>query len=563
MDTCEIVAISDTFARLPRCFTQEELLSFIHADKEDQHAILKVIEDDYQFIWTNGETAGDKYFIAKKALYRWYIRLNLRLAVARKARLSDRNLALLISSLRLDGQWNVPPHEFIEYGLSFTLLSPSWNPNEFVFPLAYVISFMPSSGLKVARNILYSLNETQGLESISDQVVLESAEKILSQLSSRESHIIRMREGLPNNPKMTLEQIGEGLELTRERIRQIESKAWTRIRHPRKQSIFREALIYGLMHQNGSLLLRLDCATSLVTAFIVKCNSIPLCIFPYTNIAVIGADKGETLLPSETNLYSPDLNEIASSIVASNEIPIKADDVLTIAKSIQKAPQAPRFTKVQRVYFTLKHINKLAHYSEIAEVYNTLFPEDISTEHSIHAILLREDMGIVWVGIRGTFALAEWGYERPSKTIFDTATEIVEQRYVKTGTPVPFNVIVAEIGKYRKVIQPSSVVFATYCNQKLERVSGDYFIPKTDGEEEKDISKDELDRILEEFERRTKEKMVDPMTMEILLTREKETPGTWRFKENKGDRPMTIYLTKEQVKELGNPETIKLTITAA
>ena len=57
--------------------------------------------------------------------------------------------------------------------------------------------------------------------------------------------------------------------------------------------------------------------------------------------------------------------------------------------------------------------------------------------------------------------------------------------------------------------------------------------------------------------------MADPMTMEILLTREKETPGTWRFKENKGDRPMTIYLTKEQVKELGNPETIKLTITAA
>jgi len=51
--------------------------------------------------------------------------------------------------------------------------------------------------------------------------------------------------------------------------------------------------------------------------------------------------------------------------------------------------------------------------------------------------------------------------------------------------------------------------------------------------------------------------------MEIILIKEKETPGTWRFKENKGERPMTIYLTKEQVKELGNPESIKLTITAA
>ena len=51
--------------------------------------------------------------------------------------------------------------------------------------------------------------------------------------------------------------------------------------------------------------------------------------------------------------------------------------------------------------------------------------------------------------------------------------------------------------------------------------------------------------------------------MEIVLVKEKETPGTWRFKENKGDHPMTIYLTKEQVKELGSPESIKVTITAA
>jgi len=51
--------------------------------------------------------------------------------------------------------------------------------------------------------------------------------------------------------------------------------------------------------------------------------------------------------------------------------------------------------------------------------------------------------------------------------------------------------------------------------------------------------------------------------METVLVKEKETPGTWRFKENKEDHPMTIYLTKEQVKELGSPKSIKVTITAA
>ncbi len=51
--------------------------------------------------------------------------------------------------------------------------------------------------------------------------------------------------------------------------------------------------------------------------------------------------------------------------------------------------------------------------------------------------------------------------------------------------------------------------------------------------------------------------------MEIILVREKETPRTWRYKEKKDDRPMMIYLAKEQVEELGNPDSIKVTITAA
>lgn len=51
--------------------------------------------------------------------------------------------------------------------------------------------------------------------------------------------------------------------------------------------------------------------------------------------------------------------------------------------------------------------------------------------------------------------------------------------------------------------------------------------------------------------------------MEIVLVKDKETPGTWRFKETKEDHPLTIYLTKDQVKELGNSQSIKITITAA
>lgn len=55
----------------------------------------------------------------------------------------------------------------------------------------------------------------------------------------------------------------------------------------------------------------------------------------------------------------------------------------------------------------------------------------------------------------------------------------------------------------------------------------------------------------------------EAQSLEIILQKERETPGTWRFKENKDDHPITIYLTKEQVKILGQPESIRVVITAA
>jgi len=53
----------------------------------------------------------------------------------------------------------------------------------------------------------------------------------------------------------------------------------------------------------------------------------------------------------------------------------------------------------------------------------------------------------------------------------------------------------------------------------------------------------------------------------VTLTKEKETPGTWRYAEvtENGADPVlrTVYLPKALVEELGKPTTISVTITAA
>ena len=57
-------------------------------------------------------------------------------------------------------------------------------------------------------------------------------EKLLKDLSQRESRVLRMRFGLGGS-EYTLEEVGRQLDVTRERIRQIEAKAIRKLRHPK------------------------------------------------------------------------------------------------------------------------------------------------------------------------------------------------------------------------------------------------------------------------------------------------------------------------------------------
>jgi RNA polymerase primary sigma factor len=61
---------------------------------------------------------------------------------------------------------------------------------------------------------------------------------VLGTLTDRERRIIELRYGLTDDRARTLEEVGVLFHLTRERIRQIESKALSKLRHPsRKQSL--------------------------------------------------------------------------------------------------------------------------------------------------------------------------------------------------------------------------------------------------------------------------------------------------------------------------------------
>ena len=69
-------------------------------------------------------------------------------------------------------------------------------------------------------------------ESIIRVDLKERTAEVLRTLSPREERIVRMRFGLEDGTERTLEEVGQTFQVTRERIRQIESKALRKLRHP-------------------------------------------------------------------------------------------------------------------------------------------------------------------------------------------------------------------------------------------------------------------------------------------------------------------------------------------
>jgi RNA polymerase primary sigma factor len=83
---------------------------------------------------------------------------------------------------------------------------------------------------------------SQPAEAASYTLLREQLEDVLKSLTPREEQVLRMRFGLTDGKAHTLEEVGKEFEVTRERIRQIESKALRKLRHPSRSKKLRDFL---------------------------------------------------------------------------------------------------------------------------------------------------------------------------------------------------------------------------------------------------------------------------------------------------------------------------------
>jgi RNA polymerase primary sigma factor len=73
-------------------------------------------------------------------------------------------------------------------------------------------------------------------------MLAEAVEEALGQLNDREKEVVRLRFGLVDGQARTLEEVGREFGVTRERIRQIESKTLAKLRHPQRSQKLRDYL---------------------------------------------------------------------------------------------------------------------------------------------------------------------------------------------------------------------------------------------------------------------------------------------------------------------------------
>ena len=79
-------------------------------------------------------------------------------------------------------------------------------------------------------------------ETATKHLLREHLEEVMEALPSREVRILRLRYGVPDGKSHTLQEVGEKVGVSRERVRQIEAQALRRLRQPRIQRILRDYL---------------------------------------------------------------------------------------------------------------------------------------------------------------------------------------------------------------------------------------------------------------------------------------------------------------------------------
>ncbi len=361
-----------------------------------------------------------------------------------------------------------------------------------------------------ADSILNRIIEIESKKKLRDFDVESEVSYIFSNSKigkDRNINIIKQRNGLSGEKPKTLGEIGKELNITRERVRQIEKAVLKRI----QTFISKDSRIQGVISvieqkisANGGAVNINDLYGIFLDSDLKSPKKRHMLIFLTTlskNLSQIPESSnirtGFILNTIDTNLIDKVI-DVATETLEEEKKPVeertflknikkhdlKIKDRLIIAlislsKKIIRTEKGhlglaywreinPKSIR-DKTYYVLKKYQKPLHFNDISKNIEDLGDKKKVTKQAVHNELIRDER-FVLIG-RGIYALSEWGYEG------GVVEEVIEKVLIEAGKPLHKDVIIEKVLQ-RRIVKKTTVLLNLQ-KDRFERVArGTYTIKK-------------------------------------------------------------------------------------
>lgn len=327
--------------------------------------------------------------------------------------------------------------------------------------------------------------------------VVNQIQDFLLLLTQKERFVVERRFNLDKKEKATLEEIGQHFSVTRERIRQIEKNALSKLRRNLENCklieisdlafqqivelggvIREETLISKILQKQPDLNIE---TLQLILTIDKRFNRIPNTVlyFPYLKLVDINQAEVEAICRQcydylgklkETvtidHLYKTVIQErklsqskilFTSLIQIDKKIKVVNTDLVGLFEWRHINPRTLR----DKIYFVLRSSKEPMHFVDIAnKIIEYRFDHKKINLQAVHNELIRHD-DFILIG-RGIYGLSEWGFK--SGTVAEVITSILRQKQSMTQDE-----IIAEVMKQRKV-KPITVILSLKNKENFIRI---------------------------------------------------------------------------------------------
>ena len=359
-----------------------------------------------------------------------------------------------------------------------------------------------------AHSILDAITYTQQNETLRTFDPHSAVLEHLQKLADRERNVLSGRYGLDDGKSLTLEQIGQKLNLTRERIRQIEKDALKKLRRLNVPENLRKGvdLIFQIIEDRGNIAQENQILASILatnnSAVAQQSVLFILNLTPQFNLLKDSPIYHQSwyLTGFDQNLMDK-LSTQTVQILTGTGKPLVLDDLVKLLREQLNPGELENFTSEaiesyvsvskqigknpydeiglsswpqinpkdvgDKAFLILSHQGKPEHYSKITEMINKQgFDSRTAHKESVHNELIK-DKRFVLVG-RGIYALAEWGYKK------GVVAEIISEILGKAGQPLSKEEIISEVLRQRVVKRNTIIVGLSNKNKFLKNSENKY-----------------------------------------------------------------------------------------